>query len=31
VTIGRAAVDEEIAAWSELSRSTDFSDGAQIA
>lgn len=31
VTNGRAAVDEEIAAWAELSRSTDFPDGAQIA
>lgn len=31
VTNGRTAVDEEIAAWAELSRSTDFPDGAQIA
>lgn len=31
VTNGRAAVDREIAAWSELSRSTDFPEGAQIA
>ena len=31
VTSGRAAVDEEIAAWADVSRSTDFPDGAQIA
>ncbi|AQA03151.1 short-chain dehydrogenase/reductase [Mycobacterium sp. MS1601] len=31
VTSGRAAVDREIADWSELSRSTDFPEGAQIA
>jgi NAD(P)-dependent dehydrogenase (short-subunit alcohol dehydrogenase family) len=31
VTNGRALVDEEIRTWSELSRSTDFPDGAQIA
>jgi NAD(P)-dependent dehydrogenase (short-subunit alcohol dehydrogenase family) len=31
VTNGRAAVDEEIAAWADVSRSTDFPDGAQIA
>ena len=31
VTSGRAAVDQEIKDWSELSRSTDFPDGAQIA
>ncbi|WP_406641330.1 oxidoreductase [Amycolatopsis sp. WGS_07] len=27
---GRAAVDKEIAEWAELSRSTDFPDGAQL-
>jgi NAD(P)-dependent dehydrogenase (short-subunit alcohol dehydrogenase family) len=31
VTSGRAVVDREIAAWSDLSRSTDFPTGAQIA
>ncbi len=31
VTNGRAAVDQEIAAWADMSRSTDFPDGAQIA
>jgi NAD(P)-dependent dehydrogenase (short-subunit alcohol dehydrogenase family) len=31
VTHGRAAVDDEIRQWSDLSRSTDFPDGAQIA
>ncbi|MCP2267038.1 oxidoreductase [Promicromonospora thailandica] len=31
VTNGRAAVDREIQAWAELSRSTDFPDGAQLA
>jgi hypothetical protein len=30
VTAGRAAVDEEIVKWAELSRSTDFPDGAQL-
>ncbi|QKV97355.1 SDR family NAD(P)-dependent oxidoreductase [Streptomyces sp. NA02950] len=30
VTTGRAAVDEDIRTWEELSRSTDFPDGAQI-
>ncbi|MCF3960659.1 oxidoreductase [Streptomyces fuscigenes] len=30
VRAGRAAVDADLAAWEELSRSTDFPDGAQI-
>lgn len=30
VTAGRAAVDREIQTWAELSRSTDFPDGAQL-
>ncbi|MEU9125438.1 oxidoreductase [Streptomyces sp. NPDC048506] len=30
VTAGRAAVDEDIRTWEELSRSTDFPDGTQI-
>ncbi|MGW5589414.1 oxidoreductase [Streptomyces sp. NPDC003857] len=31
VRAGRAAVEEDLTAWEELSRSTDFPDGAQIA
>lgn len=31
VTTGRAAVDAEIAAWADLTRTTDFPDGHQIA
>lgn len=31
VTNGRKAVDDEIAAWADLTRSTDLADGAQIA
>jgi NAD(P)-dependent dehydrogenase (short-subunit alcohol dehydrogenase family) len=31
VSAGRRAVDDDIAAWEELSRSTDFPDGHQIA
>ena len=31
VTNGRAAVDQEIQEWAELSRTTDFPDGAQLA
>lgn len=30
VTNGRAAVDKEIQEWAELTRSTDFADGAQL-
>lgn len=30
VTTGRAAVDKDIQEWTELTRSTDFSDGAQL-
>lgn len=30
ITNGRAAVDKEIQEWAELSRSTDFPDGAQL-
>jgi hypothetical protein len=31
VSAGRQAVDAEIAAWEDVSRSTDFADGRQIA
>ncbi len=31
VTAGRSGVDQEIASWSHLTRSTDFADGHQIA
>ncbi|MFD9893689.1 hypothetical protein ACFWY9_30455 [Amycolatopsis sp. NPDC059027] len=30
ITNGRAAVDKEIQEWAELTRSTDFPDGAQL-
>ena len=30
IAAGRAAVDEDVAGWAELSRSTDFPDGAQL-
>jgi NAD(P)-dependent dehydrogenase (short-subunit alcohol dehydrogenase family) len=30
IAAGRAAVDEDVASWAELSRSTDFPDGAQL-